>query len=244
MFEVIPAIDLLDSKVVRLKQGDYNQVTFYDLTPEDLAKKFEDNGATRIHIVDLDGAKDGESKHLKILEKIRKKVSCTIECGGGIRNQEAVKTLLSIGVNELILGSMLVKDFQLSKTIIETFPNKIIAGIDAKDDAVAVEGWIEKSVLSTRDLIKKLNELPLASTIYTDIKKDGMLNGPNIDHLKHYAPISSHPLIASGGVTTLNDIEQIKTIPNVQGCIVGKAILDNKIKLSEIFKFQTASSSN
>ena len=230
---VIPAIDILNGKVVRLRQGRYDQIEFYDKSPTEFAKYFEENGIKRIHLVDLDGAKDGKLTNKNIFEEIRKTVTCELELGGGIRSIESAKILLDSGINQLILGSLLIKNPTLAQTIIEEFPNKIIAGIDAKNGEVAIEGWIEGSGKSTKSLLKSLENLPIHSIIYTDIAKDGTLEGPNIAGLLNICEETNLPIIASGGVGTTEHIAAIKNLknPQIKGIIVGKAILSEKITL-------------
>ena len=230
---VIPAIDILDGKVVRLTQGRYDQIEFYEKSPVDTAHYFADNGITRIHLVDLDGAKDGALTNRPVFEAIRKAVPCELELGGGIRTLDNAKALFDLGINQLILGSLLIKNPNLAQTIINHFPEKIIAGIDAKDGDVAVEGWIEGSGKSTQSLLETLNELPLHSVIYTDIAKDGTLSGPNLDGLKQICTETPHAIIASGGVGTREHISSVQqlSIPQIKGIIVGKAILSGAIKL-------------
>ena len=236
MFNVIPAIDLLEGKVVRLTQGDYDQVSDYDISPANLAIKYVENGAKRIHIVDLNGAKEGKLINEPAIQAIRKAVDCQIELGGGIRTLETAQTLLEIGIDYLILGSLLIKDPQTSQNIIKQYPNQVIAGLDAHGLSLAIEGWQEASQITVHDMLTQLQELPLSEIIYTDIAKDGMLAGPSFEHLKTVAQESPFPVIASGGVSSLDDIKKLKDIPNISGCIIGKAILNQKIELSELFK--------
>lgn len=230
---VIPAIDILNGGVVRLTQGRYDQVEFYDRSPVDFAKYFADNGCERIHLVDLDGAKDGTLTNRPVFEAIRKAVPCELELGGGIRTLESANSLLDMGIDQLILGSLLIKNPSLAKTMIQTFPNQIIAGLDAKDGDVAIEGWIEGSGTSTASLLDALAGLPIHSIIYTDIAKDGTLEGPNLAGLEQICTETAFPIIASGGVGTKEHIEAIRRLNNdqISGVIVGKAILSEKIRL-------------
>lgn len=240
MFEVIPAIDLLDGKVVRLTQGDYAQVTPYDqLTPAEWAKKMEDSGATRLHIVDLNGAKSGSMVNLSAIESIRNACKAKIDLGGGIRSLETAKKLRDLGIDFLVLGSMLTKNMPLATEIINAFPEQIIAGLDAKDTDLAVEGWIENSGISILTMIEKLNAFPLHAIIYTDISKDGMMAGPNLNSLAEVATISKHPIIASGGISSLQDIKDVQFLSpqGINGCIVGKAILSGKISVENALKY-------
>lgn len=237
MITIIPAIDLLDGQVVRLKQGVYKDVSHFSYNPIDLAQEFEKQGASRIHIVDLNGAKDGKLINEDIIKSIRNNVSCELEIGGGIRTIENAKYLINLGINYLILGSLLIDDFELSKKIINLHPNKIIAGIDAKSENIATHGWEMDSEIKVSTLINKVNHLPLNSIIYTDIAKDGMMQGPNIPAIKNIIKLSNHKVIASGGVSSIDDVVQLKNLKNLYGCIIGKAILGNYLTLKEFLNY-------
>ncbi len=234
-FEIIPAIDILDGQVVRLTQGDYDQVENYATTPEDFAKAFYQAGAKRIHLVDLNGAKEGQLVNLEVFKKIRKTVPCELELGGGIRSYDSVQQLIDIGINYLILGSLLTKQWDLASQWIVKHPLRFIAGVDAKDNTVAIEGWKEASQYQVSDLVIKLNQLPLESIIYTDISKDGTFKGPNLEALTDISTLSTLPIIASGGVGTIDHIRSIEKISHlgISGCIVGKAFLSGKISLED-----------
>ncbi len=237
-FSIIPAIDLLDGKVVRLSQGKYDQVSYYDFTPAELARKYEENGATRIHIVDLDGAKAGKIVNWTAIKEIRNAVTCELEIGGGIRCIETSQAVLDAGIQYLIIGSLLVKDRSSADKIIAAFPNRVIAGIDCHGDAVATEGWIHASKVSLRDLVDSLADSPISSIIFTDISTDGMLCGPNIPALKIVAEMTHHPIIASGGIKNLADVKTLSLLDpaRIQGCILGKSIMENHISFSELWK--------
>ncbi len=230
-FEIIPAIDLLGGQVVRLTQGDYAQVSHYAKTPVDVAKWYCDQGATRIHLVDLDGAKDGQLKNLSSIVAIRKAVGCYLDLGGGIRSLDTAKTLLDVGIDELILGSLLIKNRPVAEAIVEAFPFQITAGIDAHGEWVATEGWIKHSSVSIKTVLQDIATWKLVSIIYTDISRDGTLTGPNLESLQMVAKHAHGDVIASGGVSSMEDIEAIRQINGVKGCIVGKAILEGKIGL-------------
>jgi phosphoribosylformimino-5-aminoimidazole carboxamide ribotide isomerase len=230
MFQLIPAIDILDGQVVRLMQGRYDEVTHYDFTPVSLAKHYVSLGATRIHLVDLNGAKDGKLTNKTIFEEIRDAVDVYLDLGGGIRTLEHADTLFKLGLNELILGSLLIKDPATAEAIISTYPGQISAGLDAHGDHIATDGWESTSSVSLKQALEKLNHLPLASVIYTDISKDGTMSGPNIDALKALIPHSVHRIIASGGVSCNDDITRLKELGHkLKGCIIGKAVLTGKI---------------
>ena len=234
-FQVIPAIDLLDQKVVRLKQGRYDDTTFYDHSPEDLIAYFEDAGAKRVHIVDLNGARDGSTLHHKIIERICKKTSIEIEVGGGIRTKQTAAHYLDCGINQIILGSLLIDNLTAALEIITSFKNQVIAGVDAKDNNIATSGWETTSQSTITDLLDTLNKThDLHSVIYTDISKDGMMQGPNLEMLKTVSTYSKHPVIASGGIRNKEDVDHVMKLNNVSGCIVGKAILSNLSNLNQI----------
>ncbi len=235
MFNVIPAIDLLDQKVVRLKQGDYNEVTFYKQSPLELAKGFEQAGATRLHIVDLNGARDGSVIHGNIIQSIRSETNLEIEVGGGIRTKESAQFYIDLGVNYIIIGSLFIKNFDLAASFASDFPQHVIAGVDARDDYIATDGWESTSSYALPDFIKILNTLPLSSIVYTDISRDGMMSGPNLVRLSEVAQLSSHPVIASGGVRHHQDIQQLSEIKNLLGCIIGKAILSGTLDYKTLF---------
>ena len=237
MFNIIPAIDILANQVVRLTQGDYAQIEKYNFTPVELAKYYEEQGASRIHLVDLDGAKTGQLVNLKTFEKIRSTVKCELELGGGIRSIENADLLINLGINFLILGSMLIKNFNLAQEIINKYPSKIIAGIDVKNDKIAITGWLENSDLSLQSLLNKLSNLKIAAIIYTDISRDGMLTGPNIPGLTNICSLTKIPIIASGGVSSLEDIKTLQKLAplGLIGVITGKALLQGKINIQNIF---------
>ena len=235
MFDVIPAIDLLNQSVVRLKQGCYDDVTIYPQFPIELAQMFEDQGAKRLHIVDLNGARDGHLVHAELIKNICKHTNLTIEVGGGIRTVDSVHYYLDAGVNYVIIGSLFISNFDLALSIATMFQNTIIAGLDAKAQAIATDGWHHKSTTLITDLIETLNDSDIHSIIYTDIAKDGMMNGPNIDMLNTVASLSKKPIIASGGVRHHDDIKSIQTISNISGCIIGKALLSNLDNLDHFF---------
>lgn len=238
MFTVIPAIDLIDGQVVRLRQGDYDQVTYYDSTPVEFAKKFVDAGITRIHLVDLDGAKSGKTDNLKTITEIRNQVSVEIEVGGGIRDLETAKLYIDHGVNYVILGSAFVSAFDQAVEIANQFPGQVLAGIDSHDNQVAIQGWTSSSDLSVEALVKQLTDLPLGGIIHTDISRDGMMSGPNLAGYKTLLDLTDHPIIASGGIRDKTDIDAVWALEDLgcQGCIVGKAILSGVLSLDGIMK--------
>lgn len=231
---VIPAIDIIDGKCVRLTMGDYETSTVYYQNPEDAAKVWNDYEAKRIHVVDLDGAKEGRLINSKSIENIRRSFSGEIEVGGGIRNIETVKHLFDLGIDYIILGSIAVYDKNFVKGLVLEYGDKIIVGIDAKDGYVATKGWLSKSNIKDYVLASDMKEIGIDTIIYTDIKKDGMMEGPNFDSIKKIieTPIN---VIASGGITTLEDVIKLKEI-GAYGAIIGKALYTNKIDLKEVLE--------
>lgn len=236
MFTVIPAIDIIGGQVVRLTQGDYNQVTHYDLDPVSFAKNFAKHGAKRIHLVDLDGAKAGYPVNFDTVKAIRDAVDCDIELGGGIRSIETIQKLVDIGINYVILGSLFVKDFVKASELSQHFPGKVIAGVDLRGDKIAIEGWTETSDIGLSSFLKELEKLPISALISTEISRDGMMNGPDMGSLTMLTNMTTVPVIASGGVHCVEDINVLRGYAGkgICGCIVGKAILSGKIPLDSI----------
>lgn len=234
---VIPAIDLLDEKVVRLEKGVMENATEYGHDPRDVALMFAELGVKRLHIVDLNGARSGQTVNFEIIKQVVEKSQLQIEVGGGIRDMERLDAYMNMGVSYAILGTVAVKDPEFVIKACEKYPNKIILGIDAKNLMVATEGWYEESKLSVFDVIKRYENCKIESVIFTDIEKDGMLAGINLEQIKKVADNSIFPVIASGGVSGIDDIKLLRSMDhkNIKGCIVGKAIYENKINLEEVF---------
>ncbi len=234
---IIPAIDLLDEKVVRLKKGIMEDATEYGHDPRDVALMFAELGVESLHIVDLNGARTGENQNFNIIKEVVKKSNLQIEVGGGIRDMARLDTYMDMGISYAILGTVAVKDPEFVKAAAKKYPNKIILGIDAKNMMAATEGWYEESSLSVFDIIKRYEGCQIDSIIFTDIEKDGMLSGINVKQIKKVADNSIFPVIASGGVSGIDDIKLLRSMDhkNIKGCIVGKAIYENKINLEEVF---------
>ncbi len=229
---LIPAIDLKDGKCVRLRQGEMSQVTRYSDDPVGMAEQWQNIGARYLHIVDLDGAVEGTPKHLPQIEAIAKKLTIPIQVGGGIRNAATVQAYRAIGVDRVVVGTAALQDSKFLVSIAQQFPQKILVGIDVKQGLVAVHGWTTVSTLTPRQVFEAIKELPLGGIVYTDISRDGMLNGPNISALREAAETSPVPVIASGGVTALDDIRAIQEIGNnISGVIVGKALYEGTLDL-------------
>jgi phosphoribosylformimino-5-aminoimidazole carboxamide ribotide isomerase len=229
---LIPAIDLKDGKCVRLRQGEMSQVTQYSDDPVGMAEHWQNLGASYLHIVDLDGAIQGTPKHLSQIEAIAKKLTIPIQVGGGIRNIETIHAYQSSGVDRVVVGTAALHDPDFLSVIAQKFPQKILVGIDVKQGLVAVQGWTTVSTLTPQHVFDSLKELPLGGIVFTDISRDGMLNGPNISALREAAETSPVPIIASGGVTTLQDIQAIQKIEdNISGVIIGKALYEGTLDL-------------
>lgn len=228
---VIPAIDLKDGKCVRLLQGRKEDVTVYSDDPTAMAKNWVDLGARLLHIVDLDGAFTGEQKNFDRISEIRKSIHIPIEVGGGIRDIGAVETLAGLGVDRVIIGTSAAKDPDMVREACDKFPGKIIVGIDARDGKVAVKGWVETTELDAIDFAKKMQDNGAAGIVYTDISRDGMLSGPNVEAMAGMVGAVDIPVIASGGVSNLDDIKKLMQIENLWGVITGKALYAGTLDL-------------
>ena len=234
--KIFPAIDIKDKKCVRLIKGDFDNKTEYEMSPVEQAGKYKDHGFKNLHIVDLDGALTGETVNLDIIKDIVGKFNLKVEIGGGIRNIDSVKKYIDSSVEKVILGSAAIKDKNFLKEACEKFPNKIALGLDAKDGYLSVSGWKESSNQLTLKYLKEVNDYGVSRLIYTDINKDGMKQSPNFDETIKVAEMSNCPVIISGGVSSIDDIRKAKTLKNIEGIIVGKAIYDGDIKLEELVK--------
>jgi phosphoribosylformimino-5-aminoimidazole carboxamide ribotide isomerase len=233
MFEVIPAIDILEGKCVRLKQGRYDAETVYAKNPIDIAKKWENQGAKRLHVVDLDGARTGLPANIGIIKEIIKAVQIPVQVGGGIRNFTIISDLIKFGTDRVILGTTAIKNPNLLSNVCEKFGQKIAVSIDAKGEMAAAEGWMYVSKKNVFELAKEAIALGVHRFIYTDISRDGMLAGPNFVGINNFISQINVPVIASGGVSNKEDIEQLKTT-GAEGCIVGKALYEGTVDLKEI----------
>jgi len=234
--KIFPAIDIKDKKCVRLVKGDFDNKTEYEMSPIEQANKYKEHGFKNLHIVDLDGALTGETVNLDIIQEIVKKFDLKIEIGGGIRNFESIKKYTDVGVEKVILGSAAIKDKNFLKDACQKFPDKIALGLDAKDGYLSVSGWKENSNQSTLDYLQEVNNYGVSRLIYTDINRDGMKQSPNFEETSKVAEIANCPVIISGGVSSIDDIKKAKSLNNIEGIIVGKAIYDGDIKLEELVK--------
>jgi phosphoribosylformimino-5-aminoimidazole carboxamide ribotide isomerase len=231
---VIPAIDLKDGQCVRLMQGNMSQATVYSNDPAAMARQWQDQGAQLLHIVDLNGAFEGEPKNLPQVEAIVNAVSIPIQVGGGIRSLDTVRMYLGAGAKRVVMGTTALRHRAVLEEILEIFPERVVVSVDAKNGLVATDGWKTVTAVMARDAIASLSGLALAAVMYTDIAKDGMMAGPNLISLKIIVETSPVPVIASGGVTSLDDITAIKALgPRVEGVILGKALYEGKIDLAQ-----------
>jgi phosphoribosylformimino-5-aminoimidazole carboxamide ribotide isomerase len=229
---VIPAIDLKDGRCVRLRQGDMAAETVYSDDVTEVASRWQQQGACLIHVVDLNGAVDGEPKNLPQIESVMKTVRVKVQVGGGIRTIETVRRYLNAGVSRVVLGTAALTNRALLDQACQEFPQRIVLGLDARDGRIAVKGWTTVSDVKAIDLLKELSGCAIAAVVYTDIARDGMLNGPNIPALKEVVEYSSFPVIASGGITRLEDLQAVRSLGRkIEGAIVGKALYDGKLDL-------------
>lgn len=232
---VIPAVDIKGGKAVRLVQGKADQETVYDEDPVRAARRWADTGARRIHIVDLDGAFDGRPKNAELTFAILKEIrGVEIEVGGGLRSAEAVAELFDAGAARCVIGTKAAEDRNFLKDLANRHPGKLCVGVDAKDGRVVTKGWVEVSSLLAVDLIAELYDLPLGEVIYTDIDRDGMLQGPNLKRMAEIRDACPFPLIASGGVTTLENVKALREL-GCFGCIIGKALYDGRLDIQQAF---------
>lgn len=229
---IYPAIDIIGGQCVRLVKGDYSQKTTYAENPIDVAKKWESLGGEFIHVVDLDGAKSGNMPNFKLISKIAASVSVPIEVGGGVRDMSCINKYLNAGINRVILGTSALKKPSLVKQAIDAYGERIVIGIDAKDGKVAVSGWEDVSDVPALGFAEQVKQLGAKNIIYTDIATDGMLMGPNIDAMREMVEKVNINIIASGGVTKIDDIAALKST-GVEGAIIGKALYTGNISLSE-----------
>ena len=234
---LIPAIDLKNGEAVRLYKGDYNQKTVYSSTPEDIAKAFEAMGAHYLHVVDLDGAKDGQTTNLETIKKIRKAISIPMELGGGIRNMETVDLYLNeVGIDKVILGTAAIHDPLFLKEALKVYgPKRIVVGVDIKDGYVSTSGWLETSQVYYLDFLKVLEEIGVKTIVCTDISKDGTLTGPSFEIYEEIKKNTHLDFVVSGGVKGNEDIYKVNDL-NYYGCIVGKAYYEGKVDLKEVIQ--------
>jgi phosphoribosylformimino-5-aminoimidazole carboxamide ribotide isomerase len=235
---LFPAIDIKDGKVVRLKQGKFDEVTVYSVDPVKTAKEWAGLGAQWLHVVDLDGALKGELKNKSIIFDIARNVPIPVQTGGGIRTAQDVEEILTGGVQRIILGTKAIADRKFLKKLLQKWPDQIAVSVDCLNGKVAQRGWTEVSNINAIDLAKELKDLGLRCLIYTDISRDGMLSGPNVEALEELLTVVRIPVIASGGLSSLQDIKRLITLEKqgLIGAITGKAIYEGKFDLREALK--------
>jgi len=228
---IIPAIDLKDGRCVRLRQGDMAAETVYSDDIQAVARNWQEGGARIIHVVDLNGAVDGEPRNLPQIEAVMKAVNVNIQVGGGIRTIETVRRYLLAGVSRVVLGTAALMDRAFLDQACREFPGRILLGLDARDGKVAVKGWTAVSDVKAIDLLKEVSGCAIGAVIYTDISRDGMLSGPNVQALKEVVAHSSFPVIASGGISRIEDLLAVRALGSqIEGAIVGKALYDGKLE--------------
>ena len=229
---IFPAIDLYDKKAVRLYKGDYNQMTVYSENPVEVAKGFKAQGAEYIHMVDLEGAKDGTTPNFEVVAAVAKESGLKVEIGGGIRDEETVKKYIDAGVMRVILGTAALNDPEFLESVCKKYGDKIAVGADLKDGQVAIKGWLETSSVSGMDFLSKMQDLGVKTVICTDIFRDGAMRGTNRELYRELSEKFTMDIVASGGVSTIDDVKALRSM-KLYGAIVGKAIYTGDISLSE-----------
>ncbi len=233
--QIWPAIDLLGGKCVRLQQGDYSRQTVFAEDPLEMARRWKSAGSAFLHLVDLDGARDGSLVNGPVISRIVAETGLICQAGGGVRDEATIERLLRLGLGRVIVGTRALRDPEWFAQMSHTYPQRLVLGIDARDGMVATDGWLETSTTPAVSLAKQIAELTdqVAAIVYTDIAKDGMLEGPNFEQLESMQHATEIPVVCSGGVTTLNDIERLLEM-NTHAAIVGRAIYENRLDLAEV----------
>ncbi|MDA7564449.1 1-(5-phosphoribosyl)-5-[(5-phosphoribosylamino)methylideneamino]imidazole-4-carboxamide isomerase [Pelagibacteraceae bacterium] len=231
---VYPAIDLQDGKCVRLTKGDFAQQTVYEKSPLEQAKLFEDKGFKFLHIVDLDRTIDKEKSNLQTIKEIVQNTNLRVQVGGGLRTKDTIEEVIDLGVENAVLGTAAVNEPDLLIEVSEKYKNKISVGLDVRNQMIALKGWKDQTQILCFEFLRQIKNLPLKSIIFTDINKDGMKEGINLEDTLKMAESSNIPVIASGGVSRIEDIQTIKNQKKIYGVVVGKAIYDGHIKLNEL----------
>ena len=228
--QIWPAIDLRGGKCVRLKQGDYQRETVFGEDPAAMAKHWVDQGADRLHLVDLDGARDGKPANLESISAILSTVNVPCQLGGGIRDTETIASLIKLGLARLVIGTAALKQPDWFREQAQRFPGQLVLGIDARDGFVATDGWLETSSTPAVELARQFEGEPLAAIVYTDIAKDGMMAGPNLEEMRRMQEEIKLPVVASGGVSQADDVAQLAKIP-MAGCIIGRSLYEGSLTL-------------
>jgi phosphoribosylformimino-5-aminoimidazole carboxamide ribotide isomerase len=230
--QVWPAIDLRGGNCVRLLQGDYDRETIFGRDPAAMARRWVSEGAEYLHLVDLDGARDGRSVNCDAIAAIALAVDIPCELGGGIRDEQTIEQLLALGLARLVIGTKAVKEPGWFRRVCQRFPGKLAVGIDARNGRVASEGWLETSDIAATELARMLADEPIAAVIYTDIARDGMMSGPNFEAMAEMRRAVQIPLVASGGITTADDVRRLAEA-GMDGCIIGRALYEGSLTLGE-----------
>jgi phosphoribosylformimino-5-aminoimidazole carboxamide ribotide isomerase len=233
--KLYPAIDLLNGKIVRLKQGDFKQLTTYEEDPIKIAKKYQDDGAKNLHVIDLNGAASGKRDNDDILKMLIKETNLNIQVGGGIRSFEQAEMLLKMGVNKVIIGTMAVESIKILIELVQIYKGKIIVSLDANDEQLAIKGWQSKSSINAIEFCKTLEEIGIETIVYTDISRDGMMMGPNFSIYERLKQETNLKIIASGGISSLNDLKRLNAI-GLYGTIIGKALYEKTFSLKEAYQ--------
>lgn len=237
--EILPSIDLRDGKVVRLKQGDYAQQLNYDVDPIATAQSFQQAGSRWLHIVDLDGAKEGKPAQTDLIARVISASGLAVEVGGGIRSTDDIQRLLDAGAARVVIGTKAIEDWAWFEALARNpqFSNKLVLALDAKDGMVATRGWTETSKRRAVDLAREISDWPVAAILYTDVAKDGMLQGPNVAHTRLLAEAGKVPVIASGGVGSIEHVRQVReNSPPIWGCIIGRSLYEGTVDLREAIR--------
>ncbi len=234
---IIPAVDIKGGKCVRLEQGLMNKETIFSDHPEEMALQWERKGADRLHLVDLDGALRGRPSNQEAIEKVVHAVSVPVQLGGGIRELGTIKEYMNLGVDRVIVGTTAYKNPELVETACKRYPGRIVISIDARDNHVSVEGWTEGTGIMAIDLARGFEDIGVSSIIYTDIRRDGMQTGPDVDAIRKFAKAISIPVIAAGGISSLKDIGDLLPLEEdgVRGIIIGRALYDGSLKLEAVY---------
>ena len=230
--DIWPAIDLRGGKCVRLRQGDYQQETVFGDDPTAMARHWVALGAKYLHLVDLDGAREGRPVNLTTVRSIVEAVGVPCELGGGIRNEESIRSLLDLGLERLVIGTLALREPDWFRRMCRAFPRRLVLGIDAREGRVAVDGWLETSDVAAVELAGRFAGEPIAALIYTDIATDGMMTGPNVPAMAQMQAAVAWPVVASGGVTTKEDVARLAAVP-MAGCIIGRALYEETLTLPE-----------
>lgn len=233
--EIFPAIDIIGGQVVRLQEGDYSQVSVYGDSPYEMAESFARQGARNLHVVDLDGAKQGRAANFDAIKALRREKSLFIEVGGGIRDEKRIVDYLSLGVNRVILGTIAVQNYPFVEQMVKKYRDQIAVGVDARNEKVAVSGWLDITEIDSVDFCRRLRDSGVSTVIYTDISKDGMLGGTNLAVYRRLSEIKGLQIVASGGITYIEEIEALARM-GLYGAIVGKAIYTGSLSLADLMR--------